>query len=277
MHLTILYCQSIWTNAHYYALAWVILIISSRVIPGWNNCYANCLTVSMLLLGITQASVWILPLNDWDDRTPEKRRWQPLRGPQRKPTISDYTEWTKVCHKWRISTWRQPLQPLQPWPSAESRTHRWAPETNLQWEPRHLDIHRGKTPGTSGPLTLWLCCSWNKLLIRLAGGELAPRLSLVSPKVFLHSVTDGVFVPCRCRLWLAQLGTLHFQHNHRLDCTDIINWTKLDNAITKSNNEMHSADNWVLNPVILHYWHILPILILCSALLQFVLLKALYK
>ncbi len=56
-----------------------------------------------------------------------------------------------------------------------------------------------------------------------------------------------------------------------------LNWTKLDNAITKFNNEMHSADNWVLNPVILHYWHILPILILCSALLQFVLLKALYK
>ncbi len=56
-----------------------------------------------------------------------------------------------------------------------------------------------------------------------------------------------------------------------------INWTELDNAITKFNNEMHSADNWVLNPVILHYWHNLPILILCSALLQFVLLKALYK
>ncbi len=56
-----------------------------------------------------------------------------------------------------------------------------------------------------------------------------------------------------------------------------LNWTKLDNAITKFNNEMHSADNWVLNPVILNYWHNLPILILCSALLQFVLLKALYK
>ncbi len=54
-----------------------------------------------------------------------------------------------------------------------------------------------------------------------------------------------------------------------------LNWTKLDNAITKFNNKMHSADNWVLNPVILHYWHNLPILILCSALLQFVLLKAL--
>ncbi len=38
--------------------------------------------------------------------------------------------------------------------------------------------------------------------------------------------------------------------------------------------EMHSADNWVLNPVILHYWQIC---LLCSALLQFVLLKALYK
>ncbi len=56
----------------------------------------------------------------WDDRTPEKRRWQPLGGPQRRPTISDYTDLTKVCHKWRISTWRQPLQP---WPSVESRTH----------------------------------------------------------------------------------------------------------------------------------------------------------
>ncbi len=56
-----------------------------------------------------------------------------------------------------------------------------------------------------------------------------------------------------------------------------LNWTELDNAITKFNNEMHSADNWVLNPVILHYWHNLPIFILCSALLQFVLLKALYK
>ncbi len=76
-------------------------------------------------------------------------------------------------------------------------------------------------------------------------------------RFFLRSVTDGVFVPCRCRLWLAQLGTLHFQHNHRLDCTDIINWTKLDNAITKFNNEIHSAENWVLNPVILHYWLLL--------------------
>ncbi len=155
------------------------------------------------MLGITQASVWIQPLNDWDDRTPEKRRWQPLRGPQRKPTISDYTDLTKVCHKWRISTWRQPLQPLQPWTSVESRTHRWAPETDLQWGPRHLDSHWGKTPGTSGPLTLWLCYSWNKLLIRLAGGELAPPnkpgfsqgfFSILSPMEFsfLAVVASGL-------------------------------------------------------------------------------------
>ncbi len=50
-------------------------------------------------LGITQASVWIQPLNDWDDRTPEKRRWQPLGGPQRKPTISDYTDFTKFLYR----------------------------------------------------------------------------------------------------------------------------------------------------------------------------------
>ncbi len=44
----------------------------------------------------------------------------------------------------------------------------------------------------------------HKLLVRLARGEMAPRLSLVSPMVFfLHSVTDGVLVPCRCRLWHA--------------------------------------------------------------------------
>ncbi len=138
------------------------------------------------------------------------------------------------CHKWRISTWRQPLQP---WPSAESRTHRWAPG------PRHLDSHRGKTPGTSGPLTLWLCCSWNKLLIRLAGGELAPRLSLVSPKVFspfCHrwSFRSLPLSPLACSVGDTSLAAQSSTWLHRY----YLNWTKLDNAITKFNNEMHSAD-----------------------------------
>ncbi len=39
----------IYIYIYIYILAWVILIISSRVIPGWNNCYANCFTVSMFL------------------------------------------------------------------------------------------------------------------------------------------------------------------------------------------------------------------------------------
>ncbi len=73
---------------------------------------------------------------------------------------------------------------LQLWTSAESRTHRGAPETDSQWGPRHLDSHRKKTTGTSGALTIRLCCSWHKLRVRLARGELARRLSLVSPKVF---------------------------------------------------------------------------------------------
>ncbi len=142
----------------------------------------------------------------------------------------------------------------------ESRTHRWAPETDLQWGPRHLDIHRGKTPGTSGPLTLWLCCSWNKLLIRLAGGELAPRLSLVSPKVFspfCHrwSFRSLPLSPLACLVGYTSFPAQSSTWLHRY----YLNWTKLDNAITKFNNEMHSADNWVLNPVILHYWHNLPI------------------
>ncbi len=125
---------------------------------------------------------------------------------------------------------------------------------------------------------LWLCCSWNKLLIRLTEGELPPRLSLVSPKVFspfchrwsfrslplspLACLVGDTSFPAKSSTWLRRY---------------YLNWTELDNAFTKFNNEMHSADNWVLNPVILHYWHNLPILILCSALLQFLLLKALYK
>ncbi len=116
----------------------------------------------------------------------------------------------------------------------ESRTHRWAPETDLQWGPRHLDIHRGKTPGTSGPLTLWLCCSWNKLLIRLARGELAPRLSLVSPKVFspfCHrwSFRSLPLSPLACLVGDTSFPAQSSTWLHRY----YLNWTKLDNAITK--------------------------------------------
>ena len=68
------------------------------------------------------------------------------------------------------------------------------------------DDHRDKTTGNRWFFcTTWLCCSLElNCWFRLVRGELAPQLSLVSPKVFfLHSLTDGVLVPCRCRLWLA--------------------------------------------------------------------------
>ncbi len=51
---------------------------------------------------------------------------------------------------------------------------------------------------------------------------LVPTEPGFSQGFFLCSVTDGVLVPCRCCLWLAYLGTLHFQRYHQLDCTDTI-------------------------------------------------------
>jgi len=57
-----------------------------------------------------------------------------------------------------------------------------------------------------------------------------------------------------------------------------LNLTELDDAITKFNNEMPSTENWVLNLLILHDWHTIFQFWYCAvALLQFVLLKALYK
>ncbi len=52
-----------------------------------------------------------------------------------------------------------------------------------------------------------------------------------------------------------------------------LNWTEMDDAITKLNNE-NRIENWVLNLVILHYWHTIFLFWYCAvALLQFVLLK----
>ncbi len=51
----------------------------------------------------------------------------------------------------------------------------------------------------------------------------------------------------------------------------------MDDDITKYNNE-NWTENVVLNPVILYYWHTIFLFWYCAvALLQFVLLKALYK
>ncbi len=159
-------------------------------------------------------------------------------------------------------------KPLQPRRSAESRTRRRAPETDPQWGPRHIDSHREKTTGTSGALTIWICCSWNKLVCP-AGGELVPRLSLVSPKVFsqfCHRWSFGSLpeATLACLVGDSSFPAMSSTWLHRY----YLNWTELDNAITKFNNERPSAYNWVLNVVILHYRHYFPILILCSCFVR---------
>ncbi len=135
---------------------------------------------------------------------PEKRRWQPLRGPQRKPTISDYTELTKVCHKWEDQHPGDNLYNLySPLTVSGVLGHIDEPQRQISSEgPRHLDIHRGKTPGTSGPLTLRLCCRTNYWFV-WPEGELAPPtepgfsqgfFSILSPMEFgfLAAVASGL-------------------------------------------------------------------------------------
>ncbi len=63
------------------------------------------------------------------------------------------------------------------------------------------DSHREKTTGTSW--SDFAAVVKKKLLVYVARGELVPRLSLVSPKVFSLFCHDGVLVPWCCRLWLA--------------------------------------------------------------------------
>ncbi len=82
-----------------------------------------------------------------------------------------------------------------------------------------------------------------------------PRLSLVSAKVFspfCHrwSFRSLPLSPLACLVGDTSFPAQSSTWLHRY----YLNWTELDNAITKFNNEMHSAENWVLNPVILHYW-----------------------
>ncbi len=162
--------------------------------------------------------------------------------------------------------------------SAETRTPRWAPETVPQWEPCHLDSHREKTTGNSGALTLWLYCSWNKLLVRLARGELVHRLSLVSPKVFspfCHRWSFGSLPlsPLACLVGDTSFPAISSTWLHGY----YLNWTELDDSITKFNNEMpeNFTEIWVLNLVFTLLTHYFAIWYCAVALLQFVLLKAL--
>ncbi len=150
--------------------------------------------------------------------------------------------------------------------SAETRTTRWAPETDPQWGPRHLDSYQEKTTGTSWALTIWLCCSWNKLLVRLAGGELPPDWAWFLPRFFspfCHRWSFGSLPlsPLACLVGDTSFPAISPTWLHRY----YLNWTELYNDITEFNNEM---------PLTQFFSHFKNCAV---ALTQFVLLKALYK
>ncbi len=139
----------------------------------------------------------------------------------------------RIQPRWWISTWRWPLQP---WMSAEIKTTRWAPETDPQWRLSLLDSHRDKTSGTRWDLS-------TNCWFRLARGELAPRLSLVSPKVFspfCHWWSFGS-LPLSPLAYLVR-NTYHFQRYRQLDCTNTTR-TELDDDITEFNDELPLTEN----------------------------------
>ncbi len=117
-----------------------------------------------------------------------------------------------------------------------------------------LDSHWEKTTGTSGALIIWHCCCWNKLLVHLARGEPAPRLSLVSPKVFFSpfchrwSFSSLPLSPLACLVGDTSFPAISPTWLHRY----YLNWTELDDDITEFNNEMPLTEKWAFNLVILH-------------------------
>ncbi len=84
---------------------------------------------------------------------------------------------------------------------------------------------------------------------------------------FLAAVASGLLS------WDTSFPAISLTWLHRY----YLNWTDLDDAITKFNNEMPSTENIVFNLVIFH-WHTIFLVWYCAvALTQFVWLKALHK
>ncbi len=147
--------------------------------------------------------------------------------------------------------------------SAETRTPRWAPETDPQWGPRHLDSHREKTTGTSWALTIWLCSSWNWTACSSGQRRNAPPdWACFLPRffsLFCHRWSFGSLPlsPLACLVGDTSFPAISSTWLNKLF---ELNWA--GRCITEFNNEMPLTENWVFNLVILHYWH--TILILCS-------------
>ncbi len=145
--------------------------------------------------------------------------------------------------------------------SVETRTPRWAPETDLQWGLCHLDKHRDRTTGTSGALTLTL------LQLVQTTGSSGQRGSLASPNVFyfififIYFFIFFVLSPMEfCFLVVVASGLLSWGHFISSDITNwlhryYLNWTELDNDITKFNNGMPLTQTFSCFDIVQLLWH----------------------
>ncbi len=133
----------------------------------------------------------------------------------------------------------------------------------------------GQDLGNQMSPPIWLCSSWNWTAVSSGQRRNGPRLSLVSPKVFFSVLSPMEF------WFLAAVASGLLSWGHLISSKsstwlnrNFLNWTELDDAITEFNNEMPLTENWVLNLVILHYWHYFPILILCSCFVTICIVKS---
>ena len=141
--------------------------------------------------------------------------------------------------------------------SAETRTTRWAPDTDPLWRPclrrppgqdhrKHMILLHNLTllqPGI-------------ELLVSSGQRRTGPRLSLVSPKVFspfCHRWSFGSLPqsPLACLVGNTYYPAISLTWLHRY----YLNWTELDDDITEFNEELPLTEKLVFTIVILHYWH----------------------
>ncbi len=115
---------------------------------------------------------------------------------------------------------------------------KWEDAPSWSWNLKGLEWFWMK-----GWLKIWLCCGRNKL-VHLARGELAARLSLVSPKVFFSigesfSCHRWSFGSLPLSLLACLVGDTSFPAiSPTWFYRYYLNWTELNNDITEFNNEM---------------------------------------
>ncbi len=139
--------------------------------------------------------------------------------------------------------------------SAETRTPRWAPETDLQWELCHLDRHRDRTTGTSGlTLTfLQLEQTTGSSGQRGTGSLTEPGFSQGFFSPFGHRWSFGSLPlsPLACLVGDTPFPAISPTWLQRY----YLNWTELDNDITEFNNEMPLTQIFSCFDIVQLLWH----------------------